>query len=90
METTRVQSLAQEILGLPEPEREELARRVLPVLLGTRAGLEEMHESLRSLSDDEPRALVERARRRASDLGEDEVAAIIAEGLRAARAEGRS
>ena len=30
METTRVQSLAQEILGLPEPERQELARRVLP------------------------------------------------------------
>jgi hypothetical protein len=62
----------------------------LPVLLGTRAGLEEIHEALRSLSDDELRTLVEKARGRASDLAEDEVAAIIAEGLRAARAEGRS
>jgi len=90
MEASRVRSLAQEILALPEPEQQELARRVLPVLLGTRAGLEEIHEALRSLSDDELRTLVEKARRRASDLAEDEVAAIIAEGLRAARAEGRS
>lgn len=90
MEASRVRSLAQEILALPEPEQQELARRVLPVLLGTRAGLEEIHEALRSLSDDELRTLVERARRRASDLAEDEIGAILAEGLRAARAEGRS
>jgi predicted TIM-barrel enzyme len=43
----------------------------------------------RDLSDDELRALVERARQRASDLAEDGVAAIIAEGLRAARAHRR-
>jgi len=89
METARVRSLTQQILALPEPEQQELARQVLPVLLGTRAGLEEIDEALHALSDDELRALVERARRRA-DLPEDEVAAIIAEGLRAARAEGRS
>ena len=45
----------------------------------TRAGLAEIDASLRALSDDEPRALVERARQRASDLSQDEVAAIIAE-----------
>lgn len=89
METARVRSLTQQILALPEPEQQELARQVLPVLLGTRAGLEEIDQALHALSDDELRALVERARRRA-DLPEDEVAAIIAEGLRAARAEGRS
>jgi predicted aspartyl protease len=81
--------LAREILALPEPERQQLAREVLPALLATRAGLEEIDEALRDLSDDELRALVERARRRASDLSEDEVAAIIAEGLQAARAHGR-
>ena len=43
----------------------------------------------RNRPDDELRALVQRARRRASDLAEDEIAAIIAEGLRAARAHGR-
>ncbi len=89
METARVRSLAREILALPEPERQQLAREVLPLLLTTRAGLEEIAAALRGLSDDELRALVERARRRASDLSEDEVAAIIAEGLRAARAQGR-
>jgi hypothetical protein len=89
MDTARVRLLAQEILALPDPERQELAREVLPALLGTRAGLEEIDEALRQLSDDELRALVERARRRASDLPEDKIAAIIAEGLRAARAQGR-
>ena len=89
MDTVRVRSLAREILALSEPERQELAREVLPALLTTRAGLAEIDASLRNLSDDELRALVERARQRASDLSEDEIAAIITEGLRAARAHGR-
>ena len=89
METPKVQSLIAEIQGLSEAERQELAHEVLPLLLTTRAGLEEIDEALRDLPDDQLRALVERARRRASELSEDEVAAIIAEGLRAARAEGR-
>jgi len=71
MDTARVKSLTQAILALPDEERQELAREVLPVLLGTRAGLEEIDEALRDLSDDELRALVERARQRASDLSED-------------------
>jgi hypothetical protein len=89
MDTVRVRSLAREILALPEPERQELAREVLPVLLTTRAGLAEIDASLRDLSDEELRAVVERARQRASDLSEDQVAAIISEGLRAARVHGR-
>lgn len=89
METARVRSLAKEIMALSEPERQELAREVVPVLLTTRAGLAEIDASLRDLSDEELRALVERARQRASELSEGEVAAIIAEGLRAARAQGR-
>jgi precorrin-2 methylase len=83
MDTVRVRSLAREILALSEPERQELAREVLPALLTTRAGLAEIDASLRDLSDDELRALVEHARQRASDLSENEVAAIITEGLRA-------
>lgn len=74
---------------MPEAERQELAREVLPLLLTTRAGLEEIDAALRGLADDELRTLVERARQRASDLSEGEVAAIIVEGLRAARAQGR-
>ena len=89
MDTVRVRSLAREILALSEPERQELAREVLPALLTTRAGLAEIDASLRDLSDDALRALVERARQRASDLSEDEVAAIITEGLRTARADRR-
>ena len=89
MDTVRVRSLAREILALSEPERQELARVVLPALLTTRAGLAEIDASLRELSDDELRALVERARQRASDLSENEIAAIISEGLRAARADRR-
>ena len=89
MTTAWVQSLARQILALSEPERQELAREVLPVLLTTCARLAEIDASLGDLSDEELRALVERARQRASDLSEDEVAAIITEGLRAARAHGR-
>jgi hypothetical protein len=89
MDTVRVRSLTWEILALSEPERQELAREVLPVLLTTMAGLAEIDASLRDLSDDELRALVERARQRASALSEDEVAAIISEGLRAARTDRR-
>jgi hypothetical protein len=89
MDTVRVRSLAREILALSEPERQELAREVLPALLTTRAGLAAIDASLRELSDDELRALVERARQRVSDLSEDEVPAIISEGLWAARADRR-
>ncbi len=89
MATARVQSLAREILALSEPERQELASEIMPVLLMPRAGLTEIDVSLRDLSDDDLRAVVECARQRARDLSEDEAAAIIAEGLRAARAHGR-
>ena len=47
METARVRSLAREILALPEPERQQLAREALPLLLTTRAGLEEIDAALR-------------------------------------------
>lgn len=46
-------------------------------------GLEAIDRSLEALSDEELDALIERARQRASDLSEDEVAAIIAEAVRA-------
>jgi ribosomal protein L29 len=89
MATRKLQSLVDEIRALSEAERQELAHEVLPWLLTTRAGLAEIDEALRQLSDDDLRAFVERARQRASDLAEDELAAIIAEGLRAVRAQGR-
>jgi hypothetical protein len=85
MATPKIRVLVDAILALTEAERQEPAREILPSLLGTRAGLEHIDEALRGLSDDELDALVMRARRRASILSEHDVAAIIAEGLRAAR-----
>jgi hypothetical protein len=76
-------------LALPEPERQELAREVLPTLLLTPAGLAEIDGALACLSDDELNALVERVRGRAADLSEESIATVIAEALRTGRAQSR-
>jgi hypothetical protein len=86
----KVQSLVTEIEALSEAERQELAHEVLPLLLTTRAGLEEIDRSLETLSDEELDAIIERARQRAGTLGDDAVAAIISEAVRAVRAQSRS
>ena len=90
MGTEKIQSLVTEIEALSEAERQELAHEVLPLLLMTRAGLEEIDRSLETLSDEELDAIIERARQRAGTLGDDAVAAIIAEAVRAVRAQSRS
>ena len=90
MAAKRVQSLITEIEALSEAERQELAQGVLPLLLTTRAGLEGIDRSLEALSDEELDAIVERARQRAGALGDEAVGAIIAEAVRAARAQSRS
>ena len=90
MNTAKVKSLTQAILALPDEERQELAQQVLDVLLTTRSGLKEIDRALEGLSDEELDALVERARRRARDLPEATVAAVIGEALRAARVQNRS
>jgi hypothetical protein len=87
---TKVQSLIAEIEALSEAERQTLAQEVLPLLLTTRAGLEEIDRSLETLSDEELDAVIERARQRAGPLGDEAVAAIIDEAVHAARAHGRS
>ena len=87
---TKVQSLIAEIEALSEAERQALAQEVLPLLLTTRAGLEEIDRSLEALSDEALDAVIERARQRAGPLRDEAVAAIIDEALRAARAHGRS
>ena len=86
----KVQSLVTEIEALSEAERQELAHEVLPLLLTTRAGLEEIDRSLEGLSDEELDAIVERARQRAGALGDEAVAAIISEAVRAVRTQSRS
>ncbi len=85
MDQSKVKALTQEILALPEAERQRLAEEVLPMLLTTRAGLAGIDEALRALSDDELDAVVERARRRGRDLPDATVAAVIGEALRAVR-----
>ncbi len=90
VDTTKVKALTQEILALAEGERQQLAQEVLPILLTTRAGLEGIDEALRTLSDKELDAIVERARSRGRDLSETAVAEVIDEALRSARASRRS
>lgn len=90
MATPKIQSLIHDIQTLSDAERQELAHEVLPWLLTTRAGLKEIDSSLEALSDEEVDALIERARQRAGALGDDTVAAIIGEAVRAVRAQGRS
>ncbi|OLB06844.1 MAG: hypothetical protein DME12_11505 [Candidatus Rokuibacteriota bacterium] len=90
MATKRVESLIAEIRALSETERQELAHEVLPDLLTTRAGLEEIDRSLQTLSDKELDAVIERARRRAASLGDEAIAVIIDEAVRAVRAQSRS
>ena len=87
---TKVQSLIAEIEALSEAERQTLAQEVLPLLLSTRAGLEEIDRSLEKMSDEELDVVIERARHRAGTLGDEALAAIIDEAIRAARAQGRS
>ncbi len=53
-------------------------------------GREETDRSLEALSDEKMEALIERARRRASDLSADEIGAIITEAVCAVRGQGRS
>lgn len=89
MAARKVESLIQDIKALSDAERQELAREVLPWLLATRAGLEEIDRSLEALPDDELDALIERARARAGELGDDAVSAIVEEAVRAVRAQGR-
>jgi hypothetical protein len=90
VDTSKVKALTKEILALPEGERQQLALEVLPILLTTRAGLEGIDQALRTLSDQELDAIVERARSRRRDLTDPEVAAVIDEALRSARASRRS
>jgi hypothetical protein len=90
VDTTKVKALTQEILALPEGERQQLAQQVLPILLSTRAGLEGIDEALGALSDQELDAIVARARSRRRDLSEAAVAEVIDEALRSARASRRS
>lgn len=90
MDHTKVKALTEEIMALPDLERQQLAREVLPVLLTTRAGLGSIDGSLQALSDQELDALVERARSRGRDLPDSTLAAVIDEALRAARAQSRS
>ena len=89
MATAKVRALAEQIRALPEDDREALAEEVLPVLLGTRAGLEEIDRALTTFSEDELDALIERARTQA-DLPETTAAAVIGEAVRAVRAQSRS
>lgn len=85
MSSTKVKHLAEEILALPESERQELAEGVLPELLLTRAGLEAIDQSLHALSDIELGTLVERARRRNRERSDRTVTAVLDDAIQAAR-----
>ncbi len=90
MDQSKVKALTQEILALPDAERQQLAEEVLPVLLTTRPGVAGIDQALQALSDKELDALIERARSRGRGLPDSTVAAVIGEALRAVRAQSRS
>jgi len=85
----KVQSLVAEIEALSDAERHALAQEVLPLLLSTRAGLEEIDHALEALSDAELDSVIERARQRAGTLGDEGATAIIDVAIRAARGQAR-
>lgn len=80
---------ASNVRALPDADQQALAQEVLPVLLSTRDGLEAIDRALKTLSDEELDALIERARAQA-DLPETAAAAVIGEAVRAGRAQRRS
>jgi hypothetical protein len=90
MSSTKVKHLAEEILALPEHERQERAEGILPELLLTRAGLEAIDQSLHSLSDTELGALVEHVCRRNRECPDQAVTAVMDDALQAARRARRS
>lgn len=87
MDHSKVRALMQEILALPDAERQQLAEEVLSVLLTTRPGLAGIDQALQALSDQELDALIERTRSRGPDLPGSTVAVVIGEALRAVRAQ---
>lgn len=89
MATSKVRSLAEQIRALRADDQQALAQEVLPILLGTRAGVEAIDRALTTLSDEELDALIERARAQA-DLPETAAATVIGEAVRAVRAQSRS
>jgi hypothetical protein len=89
MATSKVRSLAEQIRALRADDRQALAQEVLPILLGTRAGIEAIDRALTTLSDEELDALIERARAQA-DLPETAASTVIGEAVRAVRAQSRS
>jgi len=49
MDESKVKALAEEIMALPDPERQQLAQEALPVLLTTHAGLAGIDQALQAL-----------------------------------------
>ncbi len=85
MDQSKVKALTQEILALPEAERQRLAEEVLPMLLTTHAGLAGIDQAYQALSDEELDVLVEPARSRGRDLPDASVATVIGDALRTER-----
>ncbi len=73
-------------MTLTETERRDLAKEVLPLLLLTSEGLEAIDQALHALSEEEPDAILEQARRRNRKMSEQTIATVISETLQAARA----
>jgi hypothetical protein len=88
-DSSKVAALKDETLALPEPERQELAREVLPTLLLTPAGLAEIDGALACLSDDELNVLVERVAGGLQTSARKASPTVIAEALRTGRAQSR-
>jgi predicted S18 family serine protease len=91
MEALTVEQLVQHIQKLPEAEKSQLAKQVLPMLL--RSSLrrtEEILTYLEKLFDAELDVIVEQVRERNQHFKEEEISNVISEALQEVRASSRA
>lgn len=86
MESLTVEQIIQHIQKLPETEKSQLAKQVLPMLLRT----EGIFTYLEKLFGADLDAIVEQVREQNQHLEEEEVAGVISEALQEVRASSRA
>jgi hypothetical protein len=79
-----IEELARQIIDLDEKEKRELAKQVLPVLIG----VEVKKRTMEALSDEQLDAVITQLRERNKELSEEEVAQVIRQALEEVRAAG--
>jgi len=96
MEALTVEQLVQHIQKLPEAEKSQLAKQVLPMLLRSELRSSELRRTeeiltyLEKLFDAELDVIVEQVRERNQHFKEEEISNVISEALQEVRASSRA